>query len=204
MDSEHPKHLAELLRRAQAGDHSALQQLCRELESYVRGFFLKKFRDKTIVDDLCQETFIHLLNSLPQIRDKMKLKSFVAKVTFHVMQDHFRQKYRKGEESLKEDYQSGEAVETQLKVDSDDGRTDDNILDSMDLSKALNQLPDKSREIILLKSQGYNYEEISNQLDLSVSGVKMQIKRTLEQLRFSLLDVTFWPFLTTILMKDIS
>jgi len=35
-----------------------LQQLCKELEGYVHGFFWKKFRDNVIVDDLCQETFI--------------------------------------------------------------------------------------------------------------------------------------------------
>ncbi len=74
----------------------------------------------------------------------------------------------------------------------------------MDLTEALNKLSEKSREIILLKSQGYDYEEISEQMGLSVSGVKMQVKRTLEQLRFSLLAVTFLAFLTTILIEDIS
>ena len=53
MESDPQKYLAGLLSRAQAGEHFALQQLCKELESYVRGFFSKKLRDKTIVDDLC-------------------------------------------------------------------------------------------------------------------------------------------------------
>ncbi len=58
MNSAPQKDLARLLRKAQAGDKFALQQLCKELEGYVRGFFWKKFRDNVIVDDLCQETFI--------------------------------------------------------------------------------------------------------------------------------------------------
>ncbi len=58
MNSDPQKDLARLLRKAQAGDKFALQQLCIELEGYVRGFFWKKFRDNVIVDDLCQETFI--------------------------------------------------------------------------------------------------------------------------------------------------
>jgi len=170
----------------------------------VRGFFCKKFRDNAIIDDLCQETFIRFLNNLPQIRDKMKLRSFVAKVAFHVMQDHFRQKYRRNEESLEVDYQDETTQEPHLKAESLETENDEVILDNMVLTEALKKLSEKSREIILLKSEGYNYEEISEQVGLSVSGVKMQVKRTLEQLRFSLLAVTFLSFLTTILIKDIS
>jgi len=198
------KDLAALLTKAQRGDRSSLQQLCKELERYVRGFFRKKFRENAIVDDLCQETFIRFLHNLPQIRDKMKLRSFVAKVAFHVMQDHFRQKYRKREERLEEDYEDETIQEPHLKVENFENESDDDILNNVDLTEALNKLSEKSREIILLKSQGYDYEEISEQMGLSISGVKMQIKRTLEQLRFSLLAVTFLSFLTTILREDIS
>ena len=204
MNSDPQKDLARLLRKAQAGDKFALQQLCKELEGYMRGFFWKKFRDNVIVDDLCQEAFIRFLNNLAQIRDKMKLRSFVAKVAFHVMQDHFRQKYRKSEERLEEDYQDETTQEPHLKVENLENESADDILNNVDLTEALNKLSEKSREIILLKSQGYDYEEISEQMGLSISGVKMQVKRTLEQLRFSLLAVTFLSFLTTILRKDIS
>ena len=199
-----PKDLAALLTKAQGGDHSSLQTLCKELEGYVRRFFQKKFRADAVVDDLCQETFIRFLHNLPQIRDKMKLRSFVAKVAFHVMQDHFRQKYRKSEERLEEDYQDETIQEPHLKVENLENESADDILNKVDLTEALNKLSEKSREIILLKSQGYDYEEISEQMGLSISGVKMQVKRTLEQLRFSLLAVTFLSFLTTILREDIS
>jgi len=187
MNSDPQKDLARLLRKAQAGDKFALQQLCKELEGYVRGFFWEKFRDNVIVDDLCQETFMRFLNNLPQIRDQMKLRSFVTKVAFHVMQDHFRQKYRKSEESLEEDYQDETTQAPHLKVENLENERDEDILNKVDLTEALNKLSEKSREIIVLKSQGYNHEEISEQMGLSVSGVKMRVKRTLEQLRFSLL-----------------
>ncbi len=203
MQPDSQNDLAGLLRKAQTGDRASLQQLCKQLEGYVRGFFWKKFRDNVIVDDLCQETFMKLLTNLSQIRDRMKLKSFVGKVAFHVMQDYFRQKYRKKEDNLETDYQDEEAQETSLKIDNQNDQNDDGILDRLDLAEALNQLPGKSREIILLKSQGYNYDEISEQFGLSVSGVKMQVKRTLEELRFTLLLVTLLSLLTTILMKDI-
>jgi len=154
MNSAPQKDLARLLRKAQAGDKFALQQLCKKLEGYVRGFFWEKFSDNVIVDDLCQETFIRFLNNLSQIRYKMKLRSFVVKVAFHVMQDYFRQKYRKSEESLEEDYEDETTQTPHLKVENIENERDEDILNKVDLTEALNKLPDKSSEIILLKSQG--------------------------------------------------
>ncbi|MFQ5751357.1 MAG: RNA polymerase sigma factor [bacterium] len=200
MQESKKNNLAHLLRKAQAGDRASLQLLCIELERYLRGFFWQRFQDNAIVDDLCQESYIRLLKNLEQIRDKMKLKSFVAKVALHVIQDHLRQKYRQKEEEL-EGYSKEEKQSEGTKLDIIDGSFDDCILSKVDLEAALNQLPEKSRNIIIMKSQGYNYEEISAEMGLTVSGVKMQVKRSMEQLRFTLLDVTFFFISTTILLK---
>jgi RNA polymerase sigma-70 factor (ECF subfamily) len=184
------KNLAKLLKKAQTGDRAALQALCKALEGFIRGCFRQKFRDTALVDDLCQETYIRLLDSLPKIREEMKLSAFVAKVTFHVTQDHFRQKYRRREEALETDYQGEDRQESHLKVEITDNRVDEHILNKLDLETALQQLPEKSRTILMLKSCGYNYEEIAEEVGISVSGVKMQVKRNLEQLRTLLFTVT--------------
>ena len=185
MENDQTKNLAALLRDAQAGNQERLQLLCKELEKYLRGYFWKKFQDNVIVDDLCQETYIRFLKNLSTIREPMKLRGFVAKVALHVSQDYFKQKYRMKEERL-ESYYSEEKKESHLKIKTDSNQEDENLLVKLDLEKALSQLSDKSREILTMKSQGYNYEEIAAKKDLTVSGVKMQVKRSLEQLRLIL------------------
>jgi RNA polymerase sigma-70 factor (ECF subfamily) len=191
------KKLAILLKKAQAGNSTALELLCKAIEKFIRDYFRQKFQDNTLVDDLCQETYVRLLKNLPQIREEMKLTGFVAKVAFHVTQDHFRQKYRQKEESLETDYE--EQPESKLKTTIADLHPDERILNKLDLDEALGQLPEKSRAIIMMKSRGYNYEEISSEMDLSVSGVKMQVKRSIEQLRAALFTVTFLLICATIL-----
>lgn len=74
------------------------------------------------------------------------------------------------------------------------------ILRRLDLQKALEQLSEQSRLILLMRADGYKYEEISAKTDLSVSGVKMQVKRNLAKLRLAL-DVTISTLATTILLK---
>ncbi|MCG8607009.1 sigma-70 family RNA polymerase sigma factor, partial [bacterium] len=123
-----------------------------------------------------------------------------AKVALHVAQDHLRNKYRKKEEGLEIHYSPFDNGETHLKEEPNVHQEDDRILDRVDLLQALQSLPERSREIIIMKGQGYNYEEIAAEMDLTVSGVKMQVKRSMETLRLSLFDVTFFALVATSLL----
>lgn len=182
------RRLAELFKKASAGDDTALNSLCRELEPPIQKYFWHRFNNPDIVDELCQETFVRFLKNLPNIRDRMSLRSFIIKVAIHVTQDYFRKKYRHPEEELEaEGVTSGEDPA-------------EAIQHRMDLRKALDQLPERSRRILLMRADGYKYEEISAETDLSVSGVKMQVKRNLAKLR-SVLDVTISLLATTLVVK---
>ena len=191
------EQLADLLNKAQTGNDIALQQLCKALEGFLRGYFQKRFQDSVLVDDLCQESYIRLLKNLPQVREEMKLTAFVAKIAFYVTQDYFRQKYRRQEERLEADYDSDRTAAGQMKGVPPDLQQEERILDKMALNDALGQLSEKSRKIMLLKYEGYNYEDISQEIGISVSGVKMQVKRSMEQLRQILFLVTFLMLATT-------
>ena len=182
------RRLAGLLKKACAGDEAALNALCQELEPTIQKYFWYRFQKPDIVEELCQETFVRFLKNLPNIRDRMSLRSFVIKVAIHVTQDYFRKKYRHPEEELDaETVASGE-------------NPSEALLRNMDLRKALDQLPEQSRRILLMRADGYKYEEISAKTDLSVSGVKMQVKRNLAKLR-SALDVTISVLATTLVLK---
>ena len=189
-DDRTARRLAELLDKASAGDDSALNALCQELEPPVHKYFWFKFQNPDIVDELSQETFVRFLKNLPNVRDRMSLRSFIVKIAVHVTQDYFRKKYRHPEEEL----------------DTDDGVTSSGedpaeaILRRVDLERALEELPEQSRRIMLMLADGYKYEEISARTQISVSGVKMQVKRNLAKLR-SVLDVTISVLATTVVLK---
>lgn len=187
MEPKTSKALAELLKKAQAGNSHSLQVLCKELERGVRGYFWHKFRDEHVVDDLCQETYLRFLNNILRIKNADKLKSFVAKVALHVMQEYFREKEHLKEVELEISFEGQSKNDSNFKPEIiemfGNFKNDHNILSKVDLDKAFSKISEQSRQILLLKIQGYKYEEISHKTGLSISGVKMQIKRTVEQLR---------------------
>ena len=180
--------LAELLTKASAGDDIALNTLCGELGPPIRKYFWRRFQNPDVVEELCQETFIRFLKNFSNIRERMSLRGFIIKIAIHVSQDYLRKKYRHPEESLEVDEVT--SVEDPAEV----------ILRRLDLQKALEKLPEQSRRILLMRADGYKYEEISAETDMSVSGVKMQVKRNLAKLR-SALDVTLLTFSATLLLK---
>ena len=163
-----PEKLAALLTDYQKNkNQTALEQLCKASEDIMRSYFRKHFTDPALIDDLCQETYIRLLRTLPTIQEALKYKKFVLKVSFYVMQTHLRQKYRRSEEVASIDL----VDETQQESFTDSvhhHKPMENLSQRMDLKRALNELPEKTREILLLKADGYKYEEIARTLGLSV------------------------------------
>ena len=184
--ADRQKTLSQLLPKAQRGDKAALNLLCQELDGYIRGFFRQKFRDSSTVDDLCQETHLRLLRSLPTVREPTKLRGFVVKVAVHVTQDYFRAKYRRREDPLDDNLATDSSIQSGAPAGRASLGGSTPILEQVDLETALSLLPEKGRRIILMKAEGYKYEEIASETGLTVSGVKMQVKRCIELLRSAL------------------
>jgi len=202
LKSQNPKTLVHLLVEARNGDSDALHRLCGELEGFIRGYFQKRFRDPEVVNDLCQETHVRLLQNIASIRDQMRLRSFVAKVALHVSNDYLRKKYRNRDRQALLTPESEESS-SRLSQIAGETTTEATVIARVDLERALEQLSPKSRHILLLKSQGFNYDEISEEFGISVSGVKMQVKRGLAALRLLLFSVTFLVLTTTLVSKTI-
>jgi len=198
------KRFAFLLRNVQKGNKASLEILCREIEHILHGYFKNKFSEKDIVDDLSQDTYLKLLENLPNIKEPQKLKSFVLKLAFHVTQTYLRQKYRNKIELISEQEDDYNDFETIISEKSMNGSDTGEFISRMDLNELLKRMPEKTRQILYMKADGYKYEEIADKVGLSVSGVKMQIKRNLEKLKIILSCVTFWVVWATILIETIT
>jgi RNA polymerase sigma factor (sigma-70 family) len=174
MDKE---EIARLLIMSQKGDRNALEKLCKESEQLMRNYFLFKFKDIEIVNDLCQETYTRLIKSLPNIREPIKYKNFLLKTSFYVIQDYLRKNvsHKNNKRSIDDLMDTTVLIDKKISVD-------DQVISKLDLQNALKKLPEKSQLILKLQSEGYKYLEIAEELNLTESAVKMQVKRSLMKL----------------------
>lgn len=167
------------VRRAQAGDEEAWNDLLQQLEPVLRGYFIKRIGTDADVDDLVQNTFMRLHEGLNDLEKPGSLKSFAMKAALFELQDYYRGRY--------------DMKETLYDPDLPPDRTTDpnDRSAQVDVEKALDVLSPKARRIMELREYGYLYREIAQMLDTTEAAVKMQVKRAFEKMRDALGVVLF-------------
>ena len=126
-------------------------------------FLLKNTKERELARDLVQEAFLRLWERHKDV-DAEKGKSWLFTTAYHAMIDYIRKQSRM--ETLETDKHKPEAIEY--------GYSDLKEI----LNKAVEQLPDMQRSVILLRDyEGYSYREIGEITGLSESQVKVYIFR---------------------------
>jgi RNA polymerase sigma-70 factor (ECF subfamily) len=175
----------------QHNDHSAFATLVDRYQKMVvntcRGF-VSSYAD---AEDLAQEVFIELFESLPEFRNESKLSTWIYRIAVNKSLNFIRKKKR---ESVFSSFTSFfETNDRQQAKDFNDPRSSDEAdrqVNSMELHKALkdaiNRLPKNQRiAFILNKYQDLSYKEVADVMDVSLSSVEsllFRAKMNLQQL----------------------
>lgn len=126
-------------------------------------FVLKNLRDEERARDIVQDCYEKLWRNAENVNFQ-KVKSYLFSMAYHTMIDVIRKEQRI---NTMEDHQLPEDVH--FEQYSDLGEV---------LDKALNQLPEIQRMVVLLRDyEGYSYDEIAKIASLTESQVKVYIYR---------------------------
>lgn len=137
--------------------------------------------DEEEARDLVQDLFFHLWDHSEALHVTTSIKSYlftsVRNRCLNILRDR---KIR--------DEHNNKLFEAQLFSGTEDVVIDEEI--QQRLQEALNSLPDKCREIILLKVvEGKKNKEIANQLNIAETTVKTQVQRAYRMLREKLIPI---------------
>ncbi|MCX7664176.1 MAG: sigma-70 family RNA polymerase sigma factor [Gemmataceae bacterium] len=92
-----------LIKQIRTGDEKAWKQLIKAYEGRLMAFAIKKLQDRTVAEDVVQETFVGFLNSLPNFDERRELQTYLFTIANYKIMDHLRRTIRKpsqnGEES---------------------------------------------------------------------------------------------------------
>lgn len=134
--------------------------------------------DRNAAEDLVQEAFIRLHRSADRIRDPGKAAPYLRSILLNLVRDH----NRRGLMSLRHSEAltpaaAAEAPEDRVILNDEQG----------ELIAALEDLPDRQRECLLLRFYFDQTErEISATLDISPNSVKTHCRRGMASLRRNL------------------
>jgi RNA polymerase sigma-70 factor (ECF subfamily) len=179
---------------AKEGHEAAFRELVRRYERPVFSLLYRMVRDRTLAEDLAQETFIKVLNAIRSYNPQFKFSSWIFKIASNAAIDHLR---RRELDTLSLDGSPHartpqEMSATALQV-GDGGESPLQELEARELGGAIEQaiarLRPEYRACILLRHvEGHSYDEIARILDLPLGTVKTYIHRARNELRGYLQD----------------
>uniref|UniRef100_E6PZN0 Sigma-24, ECF subfamily (Modular protein) n=1 Tax=mine drainage metagenome TaxID=410659 RepID=E6PZN0_9ZZZZ len=176
---------AQILERAQAGDHAAFSQLYSLHKRRVYSLCLRMVGNIAEAEDLTQEAFLQLHRKIATFRGDSAFSTWLHRLTVNVVLMHLR---RKGLNLISLD----EALDTSpdsgpiRSFGAQDLRLTGSI-DRMTLEKAIADLPAGYRLIFILHDiDGYEHNEIATMLDCSIGNSKSQLHKARMKLREAL------------------
>jgi RNA polymerase sigma-70 factor (ECF subfamily) len=163
------------IQRAQAGDVDAFELLYREHAGRIYALCLRlKGGDSTDATELMQDVFIRAWRRLATFRGESAFSSWLHRLTVNTMLENARGDQRRIARVLPMDDTSRLA-----------GAVRSSGIDlKMDMEDAIASLPKGARLAFVLHDvEGYQHQEIAEQLSVSVGTVKAQLHRARRLLR---------------------
>ena len=174
---------AEAIRLACDGDSHAFERLYKLHSRRVYGLCLRMAGNPTEAEDLTQEAFLQLFRKIHTFRGESRFSTWLHRLTVNVVLMRLRKK-RHPEVSLDATTEPGEEDSRPLiELGGPDLRLS-GVLDHVNLSKAIEQLPDGYKEMFILHDvEGYEHKEIAEILGCSVGNSKSQLFKARLRLR---------------------
>jgi RNA polymerase sigma-70 factor (ECF subfamily) len=168
----------ELARAAAAGDTAAFEKLYVQHHRRVYSLCLRMLGSDGQAEDLTQEVFLQVFRKLGSFRGDSAFTTWLHRLTVNQVLMHFRKRGVKLEHTSEEgDFTN--VVETPLQ-----STRRISMVDRLALEKAVGELPPGYRTVFVLHDvEGYDHEEISDILQVSVGTSKSQLHKARMRLR---------------------
>lgn len=161
--------MEELFRKFMRKDEETFEQIVKEYEKQLIAIATIKLKDSSLAYDAVQETFISLYLNYGKIKDKTKLKSWLAVVLMNNC-NRLNNKKEMSELSFE-----GEELENKISIGEEEF---EKIFNELDFISSIDFLSEEEREIITMYySQNYTAKDISNVLNLNEGTIKSKLSR---------------------------
>lgn len=164
-----------VIERVLAGDTNSFNLLVWQWEKPIYNYIFRMVGSREDALDLCQESFMKAYRELKNLKDRDRFSSWLYRIAHNVCYSRFRQTQGK----------------TFVELDPDMGATRMPIENRLAVEKALGELTDDQREVVVLKVyQGLKFDEIAAVQDAPVSTVKSRLYMGFDKMKSVLGETT--------------
>lgn len=166
------------------GNELSIETLINRHRSKVYTYIYLTIKNHSLAEDLFQETFIKVIQSLRagKYKDNGRFLSWVIRIAHNLIIDHFRKE--KQMNSVSND-------DSELDLLNNKKLAEENIEDMLvndqireDIRKLINELPADQREVVLMRHfGGLSFKEIADQTNVSINTALGRMRYALINLR---------------------
>lgn len=165
------------------GNEAALEMLIKRHQRKIFSSIMILVRDKEMAEDVFQDTFIKVINTLKSgnYHEEGKFLPWVIRIAHNLVIDHFRRKSRMPMVHDTEDYSYIDALKLK-----DDNVEDKMVVDQIHLEvrKLIEHLPFDQREVVIMRHYGdMSFKEISECTQVSINTALGRMRYALINLR---------------------
>jgi RNA polymerase sigma-70 factor (ECF subfamily) len=174
----------ELIQQFIKGEQSCFEEIIRRHKSKVYAYITLYIRDQALVEDLFQDTFLKVIQSVKagKYYDNGKFLSWVMRIAHNLIIDHFR-RLKQMNVMSNDDYESDLFNSRKF--------SDPNIEEQIvkvqirkDVRRLINQLPDDQKEVVILRHYaGLSFKEIADITDVSINTALGRMRYALINMR---------------------
>jgi RNA polymerase sigma factor (sigma-70 family) len=173
----------ELIGRYLAGNHASLERLIRRHKNRVFAYILMIVKDKELAEDLFQDTFIKVINTIRSgsYKEEGKFIQWVMRIAHNLIIDYFRKAKRIPLVENREDFDIFDKV--RIPVESIEERIITEQIHK-DVKKLIDYLPKEQREVLVMRHYGdMSFKDIAEVTNVSINTALGRMRYALINLR---------------------
>ncbi|MBE0676100.1 MAG: sigma-70 family RNA polymerase sigma factor, partial [Bacteroidales bacterium] len=174
----------ELIERFINGDQSSIEKLIQLHKNKVYGYISMYIRDQALAEDIFQDTFLKVIQSLKagRYQDNGRFLSWVMRIAHNLIIDHFRREKQMNVIS-NDDYECDIFNSRRLA----DANVEEVLVKRQvvkDVRKLIQMLPEDQREVVILRHYtGLSFKEIADITNVSINTALGRMRYALINMR---------------------
>tara|TARA_B100000609_G_C17191757_1_gene422899 strand:- start:448 stop:1032 length:585 start_codon:yes stop_codon:yes gene_type:complete len=164
------------------GKESALNIIINRHRSRIFGYILSKVRDKDTAEDIFQDVFIKIINSLKKgkYNEEGKFIVWAMTITHNLIMDFFRKKKKNRFLKPTDEFDIFDVI-SDHSLNSEESLIKSQVID--DLNILINELPETQKEVLKLRYfSNMSFKEIADKCDISIN-------TALGRMRYALINI---------------
>ena len=173
----------ELVKNYINGDNSSFEVLLNRHKNRVFAFIMSKIKNKDLSEDIFQDTYVKVVNSLQKgkYNEEGKFLPWVMRIAHNLVIDHFRKQKKMQMIRSNNDFDIFDVIKDS-KINADEKLIKDQIFS--DLNSLIDKLPSDQKEVLKMRYyEELSFKKIAENFDISINTALGRMRYALINLR---------------------